>query len=122
VDAQRKQCLVLFLIFYLNFIYLDFKLLFVCMNNNFNNLYESGGCISCAHIGAISGSGAVAGMPLKKNWAKSIIKWAALSFWDAVWEARLGKRRPHTKFSAAPKPASKSLAPVAVLGDEWRCS
>jgi hypothetical protein len=82
-------------IFYLNFIYLDFKLLFVCMNNNFNNLYESGGCIS----GSI---GAAAGMPFKKNWAESTTKWAALGFWGAVWGARLGKRCPHTEFSAPP--------------------
>jgi hypothetical protein len=47
VDAQRKQLLVLFVIHLFEFIYLDFKLLFVCVNNNFNNLYGFGGCISC---------------------------------------------------------------------------
>jgi hypothetical protein len=45
VDAQRTQRLVLFLLF--KFYLFGFKLLFVCMNNNFNNLYESSGCISC---------------------------------------------------------------------------
>jgi hypothetical protein len=54
------------------------------------------------HIGAISSSiGAAAGMSFfKKNCAESTIKWAALDFWDGVWEARLGKHRPHTEFSA----------------------
>jgi hypothetical protein len=46
VDAQRKQRLVLFVIHLFEF-YFDFKLLFLCMNNNLNNLYGSGGCISC---------------------------------------------------------------------------
>jgi hypothetical protein len=42
-----------------------------------------------AHIGAISGSiGTTAGMPFKKNWAKSTIKWVDLDFWGAVWEGR----------------------------------
>jgi hypothetical protein len=40
-----------------------------------------------AHISA------AAGMPLKKHWAKSIIKWATLRFWGVVWGTRLGKRR-----------------------------
>jgi hypothetical protein len=32
---------------------LDFKLLFVRMNNHFNNLYEYGGCISCRLTSAL---------------------------------------------------------------------
>jgi hypothetical protein len=69
-----------------------------------------------AHIGAISGS--IGGNAFLKNWAESTIKWAALGFWGTVWGARLGKRRPHTEFSAPlpPETASKSLASVAVWG------
>jgi hypothetical protein len=52
VDAQRKQRLVLFVIHLFEF-YFDFKLLFVCMNNNLNNLYGSGGCISCRLTAAL---------------------------------------------------------------------
>jgi hypothetical protein len=52
------------------------------MNNNFNNLYEFGGCISCrSHRRYFwqhqhSGGNAF----LKKYWAESTIKWAALGF------------------------------------------
>jgi hypothetical protein len=53
VDAQRKKRIVLFIIHLFNFYLFGYKLLFACMNNHFNNLYGSGGCISCRLTAAL---------------------------------------------------------------------
>jgi hypothetical protein len=75
---------------------LNFKLLFVCINNHFNNLYGSGSYIFLLpHSDAISGSiNAAAGIAFFKNLGQIYNKMDRVGLLGRRLGARLEKRRP----------------------------
>jgi hypothetical protein len=118
VDAQRRQRLVLFVIYLFEFYLFGFQtiLLFMCMNNNFNNLYGSGGYISCGLTATLFliVSAQRRECLFSKYWAESTMGCVGLLGWRLGGAA--GKPLPPIRKST-PVPsqmAQKSLAPVAV--------
>jgi hypothetical protein len=109
------------------FIWISNYLLFVCMNNDFNNLYGSGGGISCRLGSAalfLTASAHRRECLFSNIRAESTIKWATPAFWSGVWGARLGNRRPYTKIGATPNGPKNACAGRCLGGgggSEWRC-
>jgi hypothetical protein len=99
VDAQRKQCLILFVIYLFEFYLFGFQtiLLFMCMNYDFNTLYGSSGAISC-HLGAVEG------MPLFKNLGRICSNMGLYGLLGRCLGAWLGNRSPHTEIGAPSPP------------------